>query len=588
MKNQDRLKVFFFLIFLCFLVFLARLMWMQIKLGEYYQEVAQSNSFTKRIVPPQRGMIYDRRFRPLAMNRPSINLYIHPDKVDKLSRYTDFLFPIFGSDSSAFAISLSKKLSENSSNILLQEDLEYLQFVKIAENLNNYPAIEIKNESRRKYAIKSHFLGYVRSIDADEYKELRESDYSLNSFIGKRGLEKQYETLLRGKPGYKLEQKDAFGRTSGLVAEGLKVQNGKSLVLSIDMDLQNYIGDCFAGKDYKGFIGVMDATTGGILAYVSLPQYDNNLLNQTISRDVWLSLLNDTLNPLLDRGVGAVYPPGSIFKPIPASLGLEENIIDENTTLTKCTGSFRYGGNVFRCWDHSGHGSLNVVGALKHSCDVFFYDLSLRLNLENFRQFTKENGITVKTGIDVPDEVMGFFPSRYWYLKKYPFTSSQQGFKINLSIGQGELQVTPMQMLAYYGALANGGVWRQPHFLKKVVGNSDDIEFSSRPLEISQSTLAILERGLYAVVNDKDGTAPRAKLKNPIMYGKTGSAQNHVSDLPHVWFAGYCRYKDPTYPTLAYIVMFENRDGGGGSIAAPVAARIISEYTNILRERRKK
>ena len=588
MKNQDRLKVFFVLIFLCVCVLLGRLMWLQIKLGDYYREVARNNSFVKKIVPPQRGMIYDRRFRPLALNRPSINLYIHPDKVDKLARYTDFLFPIFGSDSSAFAINLNKKLYENNSNILLQEDLAYLQFVKIAENLNYYPALAIKNESRRKYTIKSHFLGYVRSIDADEYKELRESEYSLNSFIGKRGLEKQYEALLRGKPGYKLEQKDAFGKRSGLIAEGLKVQNGKSLVLSIDMDLQDYIGEYFAGTDYKGFIGVMDANTGGVLAYVSLPQYDNNLLNQTISRDIWLSLLTDTLNPLLDRGIGAVYPPGSIFKPIPASLGLEENIIDENTTLAKCTGAFRYGGNVFKCWDWNGHGEVNVVGGLKHSCDVFFYDLSLRLNLENFRQFTKENGITVRTGIDLPNEVMGFFPSRYWYRQKYPFTSSQQGFKINLSIGQGELQVTPMQMLAYYGALANGGTWRQPHFLKKVVGSSEDIEFSSYPLNISQNTLGILEKSLYKVVNDKDGTAPWAKLKDPVMYGKTGSAQNHVSELPHVWFAGYCRYKDPTYPTLAYIVFFENRDGGGGSIAAPVAARIIRKYTSILRERRKK
>ncbi len=587
MKNQDRLKVFFFLIIICFLGLVLRLLWIQAKQGDYYQKVALNNSFVKRKVPPTRGVIYDRNYRPLATNRSSINLYIIPAEVDSLPRYSRFLSSVFDADSS-FAVRFAEKIEEESKEILLHEDVPYRQFVSIVESQNYYPAIQIKHESRRKYNIKSHFLGYVRNIGADEYQQLRGKGYSLNSFIGKRGLEKQYEPLLRGSPGYRLEQKDAFGKSLGIFTEGLQVQDGKSIVLTIDAELQDAIGDMFAGTAYKGFVGVMDASTGGLLAYVSLPQYDGNLLNQSISQDVWQSLLVDTLNPLLDRGFGAVYPPGSIFKPITASLGLEENIIDEHTILEKCTGKFRYGGNVFRCWLHRGHGQLNVIGALKNSCDVFFYDLSLRLNLENFRQFTKSCGVTVKTGVDLPGEVSGFFPSRYWYKKRYPFTSSQQGFKVNLSIGQGELQVTPLQMLAYYGALGNDGVWRQPHFLKKVEGSSQDLDFSSYPLNISANTLRIINQGLYEVVNAKKGTGSRAKLREPLMYGKTGSAQNHMSELPHVWFAGHCKYKDPTYPTLSYIVFLENLDGGGGSIAAPIAARVIRKYTKILKERHKR
>ncbi len=557
---------------------------MQIGQGEYYKEIAQNNSFVKRRVLPARGVIYDRLYRPLAVNRSSINLYILPAEIDTLPRYTNFLESVFDTDSS-FVFRLQQKLQKGGKEILLHEDLPYEQFVKLAEEQNNYPAISIKSESRRKYNIKSHFLGYVRNIGAQEYQQLKSKGYNLNSFIGKRGLEKQYEALLRGSPGYRLEKKNALGKTFGIFAEGLKVQNGKSIVLSIDVDLQEKIAKMFEGSAYKGFVGVMNAETGGLLAYVSLPQYDSNLLNQSISRNVWQSLLLDTLNPLLDRGIGAVYPPGSIFKPVTASLALEENIIDAQTTLAKCTGKFRYGGNTFRCWDAGGHGELNVVQALQHSCDVFFYDLSLRLNLENFRQFTKKCGVTVKTGVDLPSEVEGFFPSRYWYKKKFPFISSQQGFKINMAIGQGELEVTPLQMLAYYGALANGGVWRQPHFLKRVEGSNQDIDFSSFELSISDSTLKLIQQGLYQVVNAKDGTAPRAKLADPVMYGKTGTAQNHISELPHVWFAGYCKFKNPAYPTLAYIVFLENIDGGGGSVAAPIAAKIIRDYAKILKER---
>ncbi len=587
MKNHARLKVFFFLVVVSFLVLILRLLWMQVKQGEHYQKIALNNSFVKRCVLPTRGVIYDRLYRPLAVNRSSINLYILPSQVDSLSRYTSFLSSVFGADSS-FVDRFQQKLSKGGKEILLHEDLPYPQFVKIAENQNYYPAIQIKNESRRNYKIKSHFLGYVRNIGADEYRKLRGKGYTFNSFIGKRGLEKQYESLLRGSPGYRLEQKDALGKSLGIFSEGLQVQDGKSIVLSIDSELQEMIAKMFEGSSYKGFVGVMDASSGGILAYVSLPEYNSNLLSQNISRDVWHSLLVDSLNPLLDRGISAVYPPGSIFKPITASLGLEENIIDEHTTLEKCTGKFRYGGNIFRCWLRKGHGVQNVVGALQHSCDVFFYDLSLRLNLENFRQFTRKSGVTVKTGVDLPGEVSGFFPTRYWYKKKFPFTSSQQGFKVNLSIGQGELQTTPLQMLAYYGALGNDGVWRQPHFLKRVEGSSQDLNFASYPLNISENTLRIIQKGLYQVVNAKKCTAPLAKLRDPVMYGKTGTAQNHMSDLPHVWFAGYCKFQDPFYPKLAYLVFLETVNGGGGSVAAPIAARIIRRYAKILKERRKR
>jgi len=587
MKNHAKLRIFFFLIVVSFLVLIFRLMWMQVKQGEHYQEIALNNSFVKRRLLPTRGVIYDRRYRPLAVNRSSINLYILPAEVDSLERYTSFLSSVFDADSS-FVVRFREKLQKGGKEILLHEDVPYEQFVKIAENQNYYPAIDIKNQSRRKYNIKSHFLGYVRSIGADEYRLRRGKGYTPNSFIGKRGLEKQYESLLRGSPGYRLEQKDALGKTLGIFSEGLQVQDGKSIVLSIDSELQEQIAKMFAGSAYKGFVGVMDASTGGILAYVSLPQYNSNLLNQNISRDVWRSLLVDSLNPLLDRGISAVYPPGSIFKPITASLGLEENIIDEHTTLERCTGRFRYGGNVFRCWKRNGHGVSNVVHALQISCDVFFYDLSLRLNLENFRQFTRKSGVTVKTGVDLPGEVAGFFPTRYWYKKKFPFTSSQQGFKVNLSIGQGELQVTPLQMLAYYGALGNEGVWRQPHFLKRVEGSSQDLNFSSYPLSISENTLRIMQKGLYRVVNAKKCTAPLAKLADPVMFGKTGTAQNHMSELDHVWFAGYCKFKDPAYPTLAYLVFLETVKGGGGSVAAPIAARVIKKYAKILKERRKR
>jgi len=588
-RYSGKLKGYLFVIILALLLIIYNLFIIQIKRGNYYKNIADNNRFRKRRVEPVRGNIYDRNYLPLVINKPSINFYIIPNKIDDIDRYTKLIsdnFPL--SEKKIFKeIKKSKKITGR--EILIAHNIPYESFIKIAEMQNYYPAIFFKNENSRNYLINSHFLGYIRNINAQEFTKFKQKEYSLNSSIGKLGIEKQYEKILRGQVDYKIYQRDALGNNLDLLKYSPdETRSGKSLLLTIDKPLQTYITKMFKDTRHKGFVGVMNANTGGILAYVSIPQYDNNKFTGPFSHDDWQELISDSLNPILDRGIGAVYPPASTFKLITASLGLEENILSQDTKLEKCIGYYKYGGNISKCWYAPGHGSLSVVGAIQQSCDVFFYDLSLRLNLENFRQFTKENMLTIKTGIDIPGEVSGFFPSEIWYKNKFSNISSWQGFKINLAIGQGEVLTTPIQVLSYFAAIGNNGLWRRPHFLMQVIGGQKKPSTKGINLPISPSTLEIMQQALFETVNGgKKATGKFAKLRDPVMYGKTGTAQNHMSEVPHLWFAGYSKFRDPDLPTLAYVVFLENTQGGGGSVCAPISRNIISYYSKILRERSK-
>jgi penicillin-binding protein 2 len=565
--------IFFILLFFVFKL--------QIIESEKYKNIAKKNIVRIQTIYPTRGEIYDRKYRPIALNKSSYNLYITPGKIvdkEKVSKFVSNNFDIKFDE-------IRKIIHENRyrlyQDILLIQNIPFEKMIKISEQFNFYPSLLLKAEKVREYYFANHFTGYTGHITEDEYKKLRKEGYSINSNIGKTGLEKFYEDILRGKNGQQVLQVDASGKNLEFFKHNLQIapRNGNDLILTIDNDLQKYVSSIFP-KNKKGSIVVMDIKTGGIIAYVSKPDFDPNFFTGGISAKHWNELITDPNKPMLDRVIHGTYPPGSVYKPIMASLGLEKMIIDSKTKLAKCDGGMWFGNRYFKCWLEKGHGRLAVQNAIKYSCDVYFYDLSTRFTLEQLKEYTEFNYLSTRTGIDLPDERKGFFPSRKWYIDNYGKYVGILGHKVNLAIGQGEILVTPLQICAYYSALGNDGVWRRPHLLDKRIEAEHTFKnyVEQKHLPISKETLKLIQNSLYITVNEKYGTGTAASVGGIRVYGKTGSAENHMGKETHSWFSGYAKCDKFE---IGFDVFVEN-GGHGGSVSAPIAGKLINYYYGIM------
>ncbi len=571
-----------------FALLIGSLFRLQVVKGKTYQRIAESNFVRIRRITATRGEIYDHKYRPIVSNVPSHNLYLTSGKIRNFPALARFLELNFGMNETDLHDLVLKQRFKTYEEILLADNIQYEKMLMLSEQMNYYPELSFRIGSTREYLYPNHFSGYVGRINEKEYELYRKEDYSLNSYIGKTGLERFYEVLLRGRDGREIVQVDAQGRSLELFAENSNIEplNGLSVVLTIDNDLQEFVSGTFP-ENMKGAVVVTDIRSGGILAYVSKPDYDPNLFMQKISPDVW-EFLNRSEKPMMDRVIHGSYPPGSIFKPLTAGLGLDSGIVTPYTRLASCVGGMKIGNRFFRCWSSGGHGSNNVIDALRVSCDVYFYDLSLKLNLDKMREYAGNNHLFGKTGIDLPNERQGFFPSTEWYRKTFGKNIGIIGHKVNLSIGQGEVLTTPIQMNAFYAAIANNGMWTQPHLLKQTMGRGrltreQLMPLTRKPLPMKQSTLKTIQEGLWAVVNAPGGTGANAKPSSGTVYGKTGSAENSMGRTTHAWFCGYLV---TTKPEIVVTVFLENA-GGGGALAAPITRRIFEYYIGNLEEIKK-
>lgn len=552
---------------------------LQVVKGAHYQRVAESNFVRIRRIFATRGEIYDQKYRPIVQNVPSHNLYLISGKIRNLPSLSKFLSRYFGIIPEDLEELVMKQRFKTYEEILLADNIDYELMLSLSEYLNYYPELVFRIGSTRNYLYPNHFSGYVGRINEEEYDRFQEEDYSLNSYIGKTGLERYYEVLLRGKDGREVVQVDAQGRSLDLFRQDGSIEplNGLSLVLTVDNDLQDIATRAFP-QGVKGAVVVSDVRTGGILAYVSKPDFDPNIFMQRLTPELWADL-NRADKPMLDRVIHATYPPGSVFKPITAGMGLESGIVDRYTLMSPCVGGFQVGNRFFRCWSHAGHGRTSIVDALMYSCDVYFYDLSLKVDMDKFHDYAMASHMAAPTGIDLPNERRGFFPHTQWYRKTYGKNVGIIGHKVNLSIGQGEILCSPIQMNAYFAALANDGIWIQPHFLKQTVGRGrltrEQVQkLQKKALPLSKQNLRIIQEGLWAVCNAPGGTARRAQVEGATTYGKTGSAENSMGKTTHAWFCGYIVTDKPE---IAVTVFMENA-GGGGAMAAPVAKQIFDYY----------
>ncbi|MGE5411063.1 MAG: penicillin-binding protein 2, partial [Clostridiales bacterium] len=445
------------------------------------------------------------------------------------------------------------------------------------ENKEQLPGVSYMVEMERSYSdsiVASQMFGYTKEISPKQLKEGKDY-YEMGDFVGNNGIEKTYEKFLRGTKGVKYVLVDSHRKENGRFNNGQNDREsikGSDLVLSIDEDAQKAAERGFKGQ--KGALVAIEPQTGEILAFVSSPQYDLNNFTTVTPREVWKNLNTDPDKPLLNRTTMSAYPPGSTFKVLGAIAGLESGVITPQSIIN-CPGGF-YFGRFFKC--HGGaHGALNVEHAIEKSCNTFFYQLILRVGLDRWADYARRFGFGKKTGVDISEESRGILPSTEYYNKRYGPKGWTLGFVVSLGIGQGELNVTPMQLAQYVAMIANNGRTKKPHIVKGILDENKKIipfHFDDVDAHVSQKTMDIVKHGMFLVVNGA-GTAGNAKIPGIDVAGKTGTAQNpHGKD--HAWFMGFAPFENPK---IAVAVLVENA-GFGATWAAPIAKSVMTAYLN--------
>lgn len=574
-------KVFIFIVSLFCIVFVGRLAYIQILKGSVYKLRSETQAIKAQIVYPFRGNIFDKDGNLLVYNVPSFSLQIFSENF-RLDR-VPLLAKILGMDSLSFINLIHQNIfTFRYGDIKVLRDLDYETVQKILEQSHLLPGVEIVVESKRMYNLKvrmSHIIGYLQEISTEELKN--ETYYNLGDFIGKSGVERYYEMELRGQKGRRYVGILGTGTKTEKFNEGksdIPVKNGDDLVLSIDLKLQAKAEELLEGK--RGAIVAIDPNNGEILALVSKPDYDINSLAGKDFKTNYQILLNDKNRPLLNRAIQARYPPGSTWKPLMAIAGLEEGVINENSTFF-CGGQLIFGDRPFGC--HGAHGNVNVRKAIQASCNVFFYQLALKLQLEKISKWATNFGFGSKTGIDLPFENSGVFPTLEYVKKKFGnLEKAPKGLLLNYGIGQGEIAVTPIQMAVYVAAIANGGTIYVPHVVRAIknslLNQTTLLKIESRKIDVNPKTIEIVKKAMFDVVNVPGGTAFGIRLPGIDICGKTGTAQAaQPGQRDHSWFVCFAPKDNPK---IAMSVVVENA-GFGAAVAAPIARELIKEFFGI-------
>jgi penicillin-binding protein 2 len=459
-------------------------------------------------------------------------------------------------------------------SILLAESVPLPQVFYLAEEKVNLPGVNIEVEPKRHYLYRnfaSHLLGHLGEIGPKELGALSGAGYRLGDIIGKSGVEKIYDNFLRGKSGGRQIEIDANGRQLRIINSVLP-EEGDTLILALDERIQKLCEDSLEGK--AGAICAIDPANGEVLALVSKPDFDPSLFTERLSPSHTQQLFTDQGLPMFNRAIQSQYAPGSLFKIVTAIAALEEKVIRPDETMTmRCRGTFRIGNREFKCWKEGGHGRLDIVQAIAQSCDIFFYQLGLRVGADKIAQYAQMLGLGKGLGISLPSEAMGLVPDSTW--KKIHFGEKwYPGDTANMSIGQGYLEVSPLQMVSLISMIANGGTIYKPLVVKKIIDGRGKIietfqpEVIGKP-RISSETLSIIRKGLREAV--LSGTSQVVKFKGLSVAGKTGTAQNpHGED--HAWFICYAPEEAPV---IALAILVEH-GGHGASAAAPLARQILN------------
>lgn len=588
-KNQilSRRAIYIILLnLLAFAIIIVRLYYLQVLQSDKYRMMSDENRISTRFLIPPRGTIFDRNGETIAKNEQNFQALLiieqTPDAEKTLQTFKKII-PLSKDEENRIKKEIKNK--RNFIPIKLKDNLDWEQVSEVLLHAPDLPGVEI-NEGLSRYYPKgelyAHVLGYVGPVSEKDKKD--NPLYMVPGFkIGKSGLEKYYDYKLQGQSGTVKLEVNAYGRVMKEI-ERQSGTEGDSIILTIDSRLQKVAYDSFG--EHSGAAVVLDVKNGEILAMVSVPSFNPNLFTNGISYKHWNELLNNERNPLTDKAISGQYSPGSTFKIVVALAALEAGIINADTRYY-CNGAMKVGTSRFHCWNHYGHGSLNVVEALKYSCDIFFYETALRLGVDKIRDMALKLGLGASLNIGLENEKSGLIPSKAWKKARYD-TSWTLGDSANTGIGQGYVLVTPLQLVTMLARVVNGGYNIKPTFIRQ-----NDNSKKIKRLDISTRNIELVKQGMYEVVNAVGGTARKARfdIDGVKMGGKTGTTQVRritmnerktgvISDknLPwklrnHAWFMGYAPADNPRY---AVAVIVEHGSSGSG-VAAPIAGRILQE-----------
>jgi len=553
-----------------FAILFFRFYHLQIYQHSKYETKAGNNSVRKISLHAPRGIIYDRNGIPIVDNRQIYDLSVIPFDVTN-----QFDYRMVSKRTGVSSIELKEKIAKGKKSfhrfrpIPIKRHINFETRSHLEENKLSLPGTIFSEFPARTYPVKAkltHVLGYLRAVtELSVSIPNQELDYKLGDVFGFSGIERIYESILRGRDGTEFRLVDIYGIDHGVYQDnpGLQPTPGKALNLSIDSELQALIEDLFRGK--KGAAICMMPQSGEVLAFVSAPDYDLNSFAGPVPIELWERWNTDPERPLLNRGIQGLYPPGSTFKLIGAALAKEESIVDKNWTVN-CNGVYHLGDRDFHCWNNAGHGIVNMDKAIFQSCNIYFYHLIQKLSFNNWKAMAENFGFGATTGIDLLGEKGGLVPGKKYMNKKYGRYGWATGNLLTFIIGQGDILVTPIQVAQIMSIIATRGNTKTPHLL--VDSPSENIIVS-----LKSTTWDFLQQATWNVVNHEDGTGKAAKVLGGEVHGKTGTAQNPHGEN-HSWFAGYL-VKDGV-PILSLAILVEH--GGKGSVEAALISHKIFKY----------
>ena len=568
-------RILFFI--LCFLmtVLIGRYYYLQVIEHDRHFSKSQINRVKAVTTYASRGLIFDRNGELLVDNYPTYVLTVTPYKLDEKERSFKELSSILEIESEELNRRYKKYYRGRMLPTIIAKNLSFEQISKIEERKLEFNAFDYRPFNERIYPSSfghSHLLGYLREVDRDTIPSLDKSLlYRAGELIGWQGVEKQYERELRYSKGVSYLEVDTYGREVFELEDGKIIAlPGENLHLSIDSRLQDFARNLL--KDQKGSIIMSHVNTGEILTMVSSPSYNLDIYRGTTSEEDWDNILKNPDKPLLDRSVACLYPPGSPFKLITTFNLLENNFIS-NSDSVMCSGLKEYGGVERGCWREDGHGLTDLTKALAESCNIYFYEKVQLVPLQDWVSTAKNFGFNQATDIDLPTEKIGIIPDKDFFTKQYGrWGWSERGVLLNLTLGQGDLLVTPIQSLRFINHIATRGK-NTPMLrlnLNSQLSYYDSIQYSDR-------TWDYIENALFEAVNSDFGTARRAmpKNKNIPFFAKTGTAQNPHGE-PHAWFIGFFEFEGEKYS----IVTIVENGGGGATVASPIAGDMVSYFIN--------
>ncbi|MCX5870590.1 MAG: penicillin-binding protein 2 [Deltaproteobacteria bacterium] len=582
------------LVFFVTIIFL-RLWFLQIHKGEEYKSRAENNRVRIREVAPPRGDILDRNGKELVTNQPSFNVVLVREDSNDIDGLLKRLSVVLKEDVSV----LWERIREAESKqrhipVRLKENLSWDTLAYLETHNKAFPGIRIEVFPSRFYHygdMAAHLIGYLGEISKSELEETNTDFYRGGDLVGKMGLEKLREKELRGEKGNNSSEVNALGFEQQLLTHVEPVP-GNEVRLTLDIDLQQVAEESMDVDEKSGAVVAMEVKTGRLLVLASTPRLHLADFEGGISSKNWSALLDNPKHPLINKALQAMYPPGSTYKMVTALAGLAKGVITKDTTFF-CPGHIDFGNRQYNCWKHGGHGTVNLKRAISESCDVYFYQVGMRVGVDALAEYANKLGLGRKTQVELENEKSGLIPTKEWKKKKYG-VKWQDGETLSLAIGQGFNLVTPLQLCQMTAILANGGKRYVPQLIESVTDADGNVLESFTPKlagelqENEKKYLALIREGMVEVIQGARGTARAARVEGINMGGKTGSAQvvrleqyKHLKeeDIPykyrdHALFTCFAPAEDPE---IAVTVVVEHGLHGGSS-AAPVAKAVMQKY----------